>query len=228
MDKSPWKMASVHYIKNMKKIINKIKNKRNLKAFTLIETLISSLLFSFVCLISVATLFAIFNIDIKLKSTRTVYDNLNLVIEDMSREARQGQKYYCLSSSDVVGGSISIFLNFTDGKDCATTPGVGVVFLPEFGAKTDRFGYFWDGSSIVKQTIKLNSSYQINTFSTQRMTTPDLKINKLDVLISGTDSYANGDTKQPRIDFYIAGLTNSVPVLEFNIKNSISQRTLDN
>jgi len=212
----------------MKKIISKIKNKRNLKGFTLIETLVSSLLFSFVCLISVSTLFSIFNTDVKLKSTRAVYDNLNLVIEDMSREARQGQKYYCLSSGDINGGSISTFLSFENGKDCASTPGAGVVFLPEFGAKTDRLAYFWDGNSIVKQTIKLNSSYQINTSSNQKMTTPELKINKLDILVFGTDTYANGDTKQPRIDFYIAGLTNSVPILEFNIKNSISQRTLDN
>lgn len=209
-----------------------IKQKTNLKGFSLIETLVSVSLFTFVCLLAISILISTYNINTRLKATRNVYDNLNLVLEDLLRESKQGSRYYCLSATDISAGSVNIG-DYSLVKDCATgAGGIGVVFQPQGYNLYKRVAYFYQSTTkqIVKETFYINPSYYRTSSeddSTQNLTTDNINIENFNFVISGTGKYSDGNLKQPLIKLIVSGKTKNIPVVSFSVESAASQRTLD-
>lgn len=85
------------------------KKKKKKTGFTLIETMISITLFSAVMTIAIGALMIIIDASKKAKTIQSVVNNLNIVIEGMSREIRVGYDYSC---------GISSFAGITPGGRC--------------------------------------------------------------------------------------------------------------
>ena len=92
-------------------------NSRKQKAFTLVEMLISVGLFTLIATISIGAVLSVFDANKKSQATKSIIDNLNLSIENLTRTVRFGDNYHCGS-----GGTI------TNPQDCPNNS-VGDTFL---------------------------------------------------------------------------------------------------
>ena len=178
----------------------KIKN----KGFTLIELLIAVSLFIVVATISMGALLSIFDANRKTQSTKTVVDNLNLSIENMTRTVRFGSNYYCGISSD-----ISAVLNCNGG---------------------DAHSVTFKGARIVYKLSGINgTTFQRSDNGGSNytdITSSDTVVQYLKFYVDGT---SDSDNNQPYVKAVIEGYVGSKPTTQsmFSIETMISQRALD-
>lgn len=84
----------------------KSSSKNKSKGFTLIEIIISLAIFTVVAVIAVGALLRVMDANRKALSLKTSINNLNFVMESMSREIRVGTKYY-FDTDSAVSNTIS-------------------------------------------------------------------------------------------------------------------------
>ena len=209
---------------------NKFKNQRGLSRvakrsgwFTLIEMLIAISLFIAVVTISIGAILSIFDANKKAQATKTVVDNLNLSIENMTRVVRFGGYYYCDSSASS---------NKTSWRNC---PSGGSHLSVTFGGSSTvscpSGGSYIGGSRIV---------YRLSSNAIQRSDDGGsnwVSITSLDTIIDTTNSkfYVFGSdpcdspSTQPYVIAVIKGYVGTKPTIQsiFSIETLMSQRALD-
>src|ERR1700722_17113234 len=75
---------------------------RQLKAgFTLIEMLVSLALFAIVVLVAIGALLSLVGANKKAQALEAVMDNLNITVDDMVRNAREGTEFHCGASGSI-------------------------------------------------------------------------------------------------------------------------------
>ena len=89
--------------------------------FTLVEMIVAIAVFSVIMTISVGTLLAMVDANRKAQSLKSVIDNLNFAVENMSRNMRVGTLYHCETTGSVTGA-------ISAPQDCASG---GVLFAFE-------------------------------------------------------------------------------------------------
>lgn len=111
----------------------------NKKGFTLIEMMVSLAIFSVVAVIAAGALLRIVDSNRKAQSIQSAMSNLNFALESMTRELRQGTKYYCnsgdgtgidgynlakgsCSQSNNAGGSYLAFRSWQSSLSSCSTP----------------------------------------------------------------------------------------------------------
>lgn len=135
--------------------------------FTLIEMLVSLALFSVVSTMAVGALLALVTVNRKEQSIKTSVNNLNAVMESMTREIRMGKDYYC-HNTPPVSGSV---------KDCVS--GAGLLGITT--SKDDFFEYKLDGGQILRRVNRI-----LLTDPFIPMTAPDVTVDTLRFYVSGT------------------------------------------
>lgn len=193
---------------------NKFKNqlgftptpKSLVSGFTLVEMLIAVSLFIVVVTISIGALLSVYDANKKAQSSKTVVDNLNLGIENMTRTIRFGSSYYCGVSSSISATSDC----FNGGNS------VSVTF------KGNRIIYKWNGT--INDPIQRSDDGGINYTN---ITSPETKIQYLKFYVSGSNP--NPNTEQPYIIAVIKGYSGSklTTQTEFSIETMMSQRKHD-
>jgi len=180
-------------------MINKFKNK---KGFTLVEMLIAISLFTIIASFSVGAVLSIFDASHRARSSKTVVDNLNLAIEDMTRTIRFGNSYYCGVSS-----SLSSTNDCSGGLDS-----VSVTF------EGNRIIFRLNGNTIQKSSNG-GSSYT-------NITSSETIIEYLRFYVIGS-SPSNGN--QPYVIAVIKGYSGNRPTAQskFFVQTLMSQRKLD-
>lgn len=96
-----------------------LKKKQKNKAFTLIELMVATTIFTIVMLMGVGSLVTSSNAAKSAQKLQIAVDNVNFAMESMTREIRMGTNYYCANSytmskddkstSDCVNGGIIAF-----------------------------------------------------------------------------------------------------------------------
>lgn len=186
-----------------------MKNKfKNQLGFTLVEMLIAVSLFIVVVTISIGALLSVYDANRKAQSSKTVVDNLNLGIENMTRTIRFGSSYFCGVSS-----SISATSDCSGGNNS-----VSVTF------KGNRIIYKWNGT--INDPIQRSDDGGINYTS---ITSPETKIQYLKFYVFGSNPNPNTDTEQPYVIAVIKGYSGSklTTQTEFSIETLMSQRKHD-
>ncbi len=119
------------------------KNNEKQKAFTLVELMISLTLFTAVIISGLAAMVTAQSGARNAEASRTVMDNLNFAIENLSRNSRLGYDYTCLNNKDIPIdiNSESDFPSARFGADCSS--GTGLVFkvLNTVTGIVDVYGY---------------------------------------------------------------------------------------
>lgn len=93
--------------------------KKNLnKGFTLIEIMVSLMIFSIVAFIAVGALLKIVDANRKSQTLKVTINNINFALESMSRELRVGTNYTCLS--DANANNFTLPVNITKSNDCTS------------------------------------------------------------------------------------------------------------
>ena len=185
------------------------------QGFTLIEMMVSLGIFIIVLSISVGALLSMVSSNRKTQSLRSAMDNLNLAMEEMSRNITQGRKYHCGETSTIDPNIIK------DERSCPSGPS-GV---DHFLAIEDHNG---DLSNIGDQLVyrmnlgRLEKSVDSgNNF--KAVTAPSINIDHLMFYVFGNTI---GDDEVPRVIITIGGTAgdNEGAQSSFNIQTMVTQR----
>lgn len=205
------------------------------KGFTLIELLVSTSIFAIVAIGAISILLSSQMAYKKLSNNRMAIDNINLVLDSMSREIKFGGNYGCINSSGNFISSLSYpsFASSTAFGDSISNNCNALVFTPQ-GATSTKIVYYLDTDKAT--LVEANYALSGNTYVHQAdypMTSPDLSVNSFWFKVVGT---ANDDYLQPSVKIYMS----SVVTLNNNSQNTaaatttfageavISQKILDN
>lgn len=186
-------------------------NKHYLKekrGFTLVEMIVSLGLFTIIMFVATSAFLSIVNTDRKARTIRIAADNLNIALEDISRRIKTGTAYYC-------DGGVGTAINATN--DTCTLGGTSIAFTDQFGVRTS---YKKVGTSIERETFG-GSSLQV--------TSPEIIINTLKFIVSGSSAFSSGNYAQPMVIISIDGSLGSGPIGSgFKIQTTVTQRAYDN
>lgn len=176
------------------------------KGFTLVEILISVSLFTVIVAISLGALLSIFEANKKTHALKTVMDNFNLTLENMTRTVRFGENYHCINT-----GTLS------NPQDC---PNGNSFLAVKFEGNTVI--YRQSGSAIQK------SSDGGLTYA--NITSSDTVIESLTFYVLGTQP-GPSNIQQPYVLSVIKGYAGSASRpqarSDFSIQTIMSQRALD-
>ena len=205
-------------------IIKIIKKNRG---FTIIETMVAISVFLVVISAGMGTLLNANALHNKAQNTRSIMDNLNFIMDDMSRNLRTGYDYRCYNS-DSSGVAID---NFEYSQNpIMSTPrscpnGWAVIFENANGDPTttaDQWSYFFMNGTIYKSVDGTDNFVQL--------TPNEVKINMATSGFSviGAEPPATGDTNQPFIIIRLVGtIAYQNITTPFSLESAVSQRLID-
>ncbi|MEK7066719.1 MAG: prepilin-type N-terminal cleavage/methylation domain-containing protein, partial [Patescibacteria group bacterium] len=89
--------------------------------FTLIEIMVSISIFTAVMMITIGALISLNDGSRKAQALRTVIDNLNFAVEDITRKVRTGSSYHCFSTPAEVSQAMldAVPTKYNSPKDCS-------------------------------------------------------------------------------------------------------------
>lgn len=214
----------------MKKIIQQQTN----KGFTLVEVMISVLLFTVVMVVGIGAVLNANTAQKKSQNQRNIMDNLSFVTEDMSRNLRLGSNYRCPadlgnpSSSDGFEFTFSAPINTSGSITADCVPGSernAIAFDPmkpdpDPAVMTDQVVYI-----IHPDTHAIYKSID-GGMNFRRITDSSIDIDPLKsgFTVIGTETVG----VQPRVIIRLSGKTIYKNVTTpFNIETTVSQRLLE-
>lgn len=192
--------------------------KHHIRAFTLIELMVSVALFAIVMLIGVGALLSLVETNRRAQAINSVMNNLNAALEGMSRSIRVGTTYYCRTSSVAPAPS-----ELAQPQDCAGGGGLLLAFEPSIGDSGD------DNDQTVYRLNGTQLERSLDSGGTWvALTAPEVIIDSLEIFVVGSSSLSSGDAIQPRVVMKIEG---SAPVpggeTTFSIQAGVTQRLVD-
>ncbi len=178
--------------------------KKEKQGFTIIEMIIAISIFSLVITVGIGALMNAYKVHKKTSNFRSVMDNLNFVIEDMTRTIRTGSNYNCESS----------------GGDCPGPIGYNLDLVDQYG---QSIHYHISPFGVQKEvtTSTFDSNYSGNMTDS---------VISFDIPKSGFKVFGSSaaDHVQPLVVIKLAGyITIQGETTPFFIQTSVSQRTLD-
>jgi len=187
--------------------------------FTLIELMVSVMIFSFVMLIAVGSLLSMIDANRKAQSLKSVVNNLSFALDSMGRTLREGSNYHC-------GGA-----PYTATSDCAAA-GDTIIALERFGGSSSSAG---------DQTVYcLGSGGVCTTSGTSLLRSTDggstfLPITASEVVIEKLRFYVVGSARnespkiQPKVVMVVQGYTGTNQRVRTDIKlqTTITPRLYD-
>ena len=200
--------------------------KKRSRGFTLIELMISMTIFSVLITIGLGAVLNIMRAHTMSQNMRSAMDNLNFIMEDMSRNMRLGTNFHCFD----VGGHVSDTDTGLDGfgvpipRDCSfSSNGVNnkIVFS---GVSGQTISYIITPPS--DGTIQIEK--KVGSGSWQVLTPTAITINyfKSGFVVVGAPQ---GDGLQPVVNITLSGsvLYQGVNKSDFSIQTTVASRPLD-
>ncbi len=190
-----------------------IKNKLKINSgYTIIETMVAVSIFLVVVSISMNSLLNANLLLNKSKDMRSVMDNLSFIMEDMSRNLRTGYDYRCQAETTYLVTPLSCI----SGGTVSFTEAISNTRWVYKISSTDLVNYnifkSVDGGATF---VKLNDDF--------------IKIKpQSGFSVSGAESIASGDNKQPFITIKLIGEIHYKNIITpFSLQTSVSQTKID-
>jgi prepilin-type N-terminal cleavage/methylation domain-containing protein len=188
--------------------------------FTLIEMLVSIALFAIVMVVCVGALLALVGANKKAQALESTMNNLNISIDDMVRNLREGSGY-------IASGACS---SNTDGVTSDCTGGGTEIAFTTFTGHAWVYEYIQSGqpgcTTLNKTGGCIMRSEDGGTFSS--LTAPEVSITSMEFYVVGTSP---NDNTQPRAIITLqgnAGAANNVKdSTTFHLQATAVQRALD-
>lgn len=208
-------------------------SRKNSKGFTLIEMIVSISIFTIVLFVAMSAFLSIINGDHKSRAMRITTDNLNLALEDMSRNIKTGTTYNCggaLGTNDCPAGTWSNTFAFTNQDGVSRTMykmGVGPSAIVN-GPGASGCG---DAVFLATQGCILREDV---TGISRIATSMEIDITSLRFYVSGSAPFGAGANKiQPTVVIAIEGSLGAGATLfagnaGFKIQTTVTQRAYDN
>lgn len=180
--------------------------------YTIIETMIAVSLFLVVVMTGMGALLNANLLHQKSNDMRSIMDNLNFIMEDMSKNIRTGYNYYCILAGGTIGSGVPY--------SCANG-GVGISFQSAYGGQWIYYvGSTIDGGSgifksvdgtitqLTPNEVKINPASGFSVFGAESPSLPDYQQPFVTIRLVGTISFKGVDTP-------------------FSLQTSVSQRVID-
>ena len=191
-----------------------MRNKKEIRGFTLVEMLVATAIFMSVMVGAVGALISIIHANDKAQSIKTVVDNVTFSIDSISRNIREGVHYSCIDKN----GNLS-------GANCL---GPGIMYM---GADNTYTKYMFTSTAnvqsgngnIQKITGCDSSGNNCSTSGWQSITAPTANVNIASMAFS---IYGDGVSVQPRVLITVDGFisTGAATTTEFYLQTTASQR----
>lgn len=193
----------------MNTLLNNWRRNKRIKStnvgFTLIEIMVSVTIFAIVMTISMGAILTIVNANRKAQSLKSVMNNLNFAVENMTRTIKTGGKYS--ASLPTCNASIS-----------SNSLIVGNAVIK--GVSGNNITYSLIPSGQIQKQITLNGVSQIET-----VTSPEITIERLCFYVTGNGA---NDDLQPKVTMILKGYAGNLKNRSnFNLQTTVSQRLLD-
>ena len=190
------------------------------RGFTLIEMMVSVSIFAIVMAVSTASILGIIDANYKAQALKSVMDNLNLALEEMSRQIGDGITYHC--------GTTGVY---TTVQDCGhinaplLDPQSQIVFEPRHGTASPSDQVIYGRNVDASGRGWIEKSFDAGT-TFFPITAPEIDIKNLKFYVHGSDPL---DRKQPRVFMIIQGTASIKDKVktEFFIQTSASQSYID-
>lgn len=184
--------------------------------FTLIELMVSLMIFVVVVLAAVGSLYAVNTASKKVQSMRSVLDNLTFAIEAMSRTVRTSASVVCGGSSNVSGNPNCPFSSQGNNSMLLVSSTLGTQQLVEY-----RLGVHTNGNGAIQKRFQ-ESGIWTNWIS---LTAPEINIQKLLFYVDGADPL---DGKQSSVQLFVQGeAVSNNEVSPFAVQTYISERATE-
>lgn len=162
--------------------------------FTLVELMVSLMIFTIVVLAAVGSLYTVNNASRKVQSMRSVLDNLSFAVESMSRTIRTSNSVVCGGSLNTSGDPNCPFSAQADNNMLLVDSTIGTSELVEY-----RLGYYASGNGAIQKRAQ-ESGIWTNWVS---LTAPEINIQKLAFYVDGASSL---DDSQARVQVFVQGV----------------------
>ena len=209
-----------------------LKNKKSRGGYTIIETMVAISVFLVVIMFGMTALLNAYSVHRKLQDMRSIIDNINFVMEDISRNMRVGYNFQCFRKgvdtiANPVQNNFSSALNALNGLPRSCQDGWALAFEPSTGnpaVTTDQWVYYLDGSGKV---WKSTQGAAVGSFI--QLTPDEVVIDQFSGFsVLGAPSKASGDSQQPIIKIWLSGrIIFKGVATPFSIQTSVSQRAVD-
>ncbi len=210
-------------------------NNKNNRGFTIIETMVAVSIFIVITTVGMGALLNAHLLYQKSQDMRGIIDNLNFVMEDMSRNLRTGYNYHCIPSDETeLPSSVEVW---STPQSCPNG-GWAIGFEYAYGdnADTDKDGdpidyndqwvyYISPSGQIFKSTA--GPYTDASTFT--QLTSDGISINPAlsSFVVVGAEA-PDGDLQQPFVTIRLVGtITYHEVVSPFSVQTTVSQRLLD-
>lgn len=187
-------------LNNMKKLFYFFNKKRsNLTTharqagFTLIELMVSLMIFVVVVLAAVGSLYSVNSASKKVQAMRSVLDNLTFAIEAISRTVRTSSSVVCGGSSNTSGSPNCLFLDQDINTMLLVGSTLGSETLVEY-----RLGVHPNGNGAIQKRYQ-ETGVWTNWIS---LTAPEINVEKLNFYVDGAEPT---DNIQTNVQMFIQG-----------------------
>ncbi|OGI57149.1 hypothetical protein A3B85_03400 [Candidatus Nomurabacteria bacterium RIFCSPHIGHO2_02_FULL_37_13] len=208
-----------------------MQNNNNKNGYTIIETMIAVSLFLVIAITGMGTLLNANVLHNKSQNMRSIMDDLNFIMEDMSRNIRTGYSYRCFAS----GQSIPTGSNdptMDDPRSCAN--GWAIAFEYASGnsdptVTNDQWVYYIDNTGKIFKSTQ--GPYIASNFV--QLTPDEVVINTTASGFSVLGAGPSPDQQQSFVSIRLVGTitykpgTSSSVVTPFSLQTSVSQRLID-
>jgi hypothetical protein len=174
--------------------------------------MVSIALFSIVVVVVAAAYLNLLKLDKEARATVEIANNLNFVVDTMSRQIRTGYNYGC-------GGTV--------GQDCAfgvSSPSSSFIFTDDTG---DVITYSLPPGQ--GQIYECDQVFNTTSCTPTPITDPLITVNALDFYVSGAQSGEKGHV-QPQVTIAIQGTitgTASQAPIVFDVETTATQRQIN-
>lgn len=203
--------------------------------FTLVELMVSLVIFSTVMVISAGTLLIMIDINAKAQAIYSSTTNLSFALDTITREIRTGHHYNCQGYNPP--GSTDHLPSIRQEENYhVTSPCTNGNYIAFFREKDGyQIGYrlvqdIEEGTGWIEQRIN-NPAGSSGDTPWVRLTSEDVVVQnfRLNVLNVETYDENDSDTTQPVVDLFISGYVNNGldQDTDFSIQSRVVQRRLD-
>lgn len=219
----------------MKEIFKKINIQKNQNGFTLVELMVATTIFSIITLGSLSILSAAEKVYKRTSASRLAIDNINMVMDFISREIKFGKEYRCANvtgnfkNADLDNYNFLSQLRVIDGECNA----ISVIPQENPSSRIVFYSDLENHSINVASYVKNNSTNVYSKIEDITLTSLDFVVDNFSFRLLGL---SNNDYLQPRVEIYLSGILNvlydsktkETIVSSMSAQTVVTQRILDN
>lgn len=184
--------------------------------FSLIELLVSLMLFTVVIIIAVGSLLMLIDANAKAQNMQEVMTNLSFALDSMTREIRTGYSYYCTNS---LPSSVPV----DSTRDCSQGTQLSIVEGGSSltGGGNPRIAYRLNGGTVERR---------IGTGAWLPLTSDDVIIEAMHFTVTNSATFSgSSDRRQPTVTVFLRGRAGIIEGVDtsFSMQTTITRRLID-